>query len=108
MAAKGTYAKNTVSKKIQEAFGLDWIGEHDKKLYIWADDGGEKVQIAISLTCPKSPVGKVDSAKLNFGGDLDIEEMGTETTLAQSTFFPAEITEEERTNIQELMEKLGL
>ena len=40
--------------KLKEAFGENYIAEVDKKHYVWADDAGERVQIAISLTCPKN------------------------------------------------------
>lgn len=43
MAARGTNAKIEVTKKIQEAFGENFVGEVDKKLYVWANDGGETV-----------------------------------------------------------------
>ena len=55
--AKGATAKVNVENKIREAFGADFVGNVDKKLYVWADEGGEKVQICLSMTCPKVPVG---------------------------------------------------
>lgn len=76
---------------------------YDKKVYVWADDGGEKVQIAISLTCPKIPIGEVTT---NFSGDLDFENMAA--VVAPSSYEPAEITEEEKQNIADLMARLGL
>jgi hypothetical protein len=52
--AKGQNAKNLIGNKIVEIFKKDFIKVEDKKIYLWADDGdGERVQIAISLTCPK-------------------------------------------------------
>ncbi len=51
---RGNTAKVNVAKKLQEAFGNDYVGEADKKYYVWADDGGERVQIALTMTCPKS------------------------------------------------------
>ena len=54
--AKGSTAKVNVQNKIAMAFGADYIGEQDKKIYVWADDGGERVQIAIAMTCPKTPI----------------------------------------------------
>ena len=53
MAARGTVAKQEVTEKLREAFGDNFIGEHEKKIYVWANDGGDRVQIAITLTCPK-------------------------------------------------------
>ena len=51
--AKGQQAKNYVGNKIVELFKDNFIKVEDKKIYLWANDGDEKVQIAISLTCPK-------------------------------------------------------
>ena len=52
--AKGQNAKNLIGNKIVEIFKKDFIKVEDKKIYLWADDGdGERVQIAISLICPK-------------------------------------------------------
>ena len=55
--AKGAVAKENAAKKMAEVFGSNWIGEYDKKYYIWSEENGEKVQIAISMTCPKTPIG---------------------------------------------------
>ena len=43
MAVKGTLAKENITNKIIQALGNDYIGEFDKKLYAWADDGGNKI-----------------------------------------------------------------
>lgn len=101
--AKGSIAKENVTKKIMAAFGADFVAEQDKKLYVWADDGGERVQIAISMTCPKTPIGAMNISSSS--GGLDFENM---TAAAPSTFQPAEITAEEQKNIEDLMAKLGL
>ena len=97
--AKGAIAKVNVIDKIAEAFGTDWVGEVDKKIYVWADDGGEKVQIALALTCPKVPVGEPPSA---FG------EPTPPPTTVTNTVNSFQITEAEQENIARLMEKLGL
>lgn len=98
MAARGTIAKQTVEKKLQEAFGVDFVGTYDKKIYVYADDGGERVQIALSLTCPKNPVGEVAITN-----EYDFETMTTEQLTP-----PTEISEDEKQNIADLMERLGL
>lgn len=103
MAVKGTQAKENVIRKIAEVFGDNYIGEVDKKYYVWADDGGEKVQIAITLTCPKTavssgtaPTAKAEPAVLDFSDD-------------SSTVKPeATISAEEKENIARLMKELGL
>lgn len=99
--AKGATAKVNVENKIREAFGADFVGNVDKKIYVWADDGGEKVQICISMTCPKVPVG-VGSE--NNGIDFDNMPTGGSAT----EFKPAEITNEETENIRKLLSELGL
>lgn len=103
--AKGAIAKQEVIQKIIEVFGKDYIGENSNKHYVWAKDGGtEKVQIAISLTCPKTPIGTIDMST-TFGDGIDFE---SAPIVAQTKFEPAEITEEEKQNIADLMKKLGL
>ena len=56
--AKGAVAKENIAKKMAEAFGNNWIGEYDKKYYVWSEENGEKIQIAISMTCPKTSIGE--------------------------------------------------
>ena len=101
--AKGQIAKDLVEKKIIAAFGADYVCTADKKIYVQALENGEKVQIAISLTCPKVQVGAVDSGS----NALDFENMGA-TIAAPTEFQPAEISDQERENVAELMRKLGL
>lgn len=96
--AKGAQAKINVTNKIANVFGEDWIGEVNKKLYVWADDGGERVQISIALTCPKTPI---DAPDKNFVPDNDWSD-------DVSAPKPAMISEEEKKNIADLMERLGL
>lgn len=79
---------------MSKAFGADWIGERDKKYYVWADDGGERVQIAFSLTCPKINV--ETSAPRVAALDFTIEDP------------VVEISDKEKENIQALMQRLGL
>lgn len=101
MAIKGSIAKEQIAKKMAETFGADWIGERDKKYYLWANENGERIQIAISMTCPKTPVGEVgasaDSNVLNFE---DGATAGGETQV--------EITVDEKKNVADLMARLGL
>jgi hypothetical protein len=103
--AKGTLAKQNVTDKIRKAFGADFIGEYDKKIYVWAEDGGEKVQIALSLTCPKTPVMIADAP---VSGDFNFEDDAPSTVVAAAPFQPAEITQEERDTVAQLMAQLGL
>ena len=102
--AKGTIAKQNVVAKLKEVFGDEYIGENSNKHYIWANDGAEKVQIAISLTCPKTPIGTVDVTSA-FSDGMDFE---AAPVVAQTTFVPAEITEQETQTIADMMAALGL
>lgn len=101
--AKGSVAKDIVTKKIQEAFGADFAGINDKKVYVWADDGGEKVQIAISMTCPKT--------------NIDFGNAPTSTATGNVLNFDEEATpqpqvpqmgEDEKATLDRLMKELGL
>lgn len=105
--AKGNEAKSLVVEKMREAFGEDWIGESGGKYYVWSKENGQKIQIAIGLTCPKVPI-ETDAAtpgsstgKMNFTGDFSVGG----ATVKQPA---AEITDKEREQIAELMERLGL
>ena len=91
-----------------EVFGENWIGEFDKKAYVYANDGGEMVQIAISLTCPKNPI-QVDKTISVDNGDWDFSDNPkVNTNVAVLDAGPAEITTEEQENLAKLLERLGL
>lgn len=103
--AKGANAKVEVQKKIAQAFGNNYIGEYDKKIYVWANDGGETVQIAISLTCPKVPV-EISAAPVT--GDFNFEDDTPNVVVAAGAYQPAEISVEERARVNDLMKMLDL
>ena len=103
--AKGAQAKEAVITKLRAAFGDAYIGEYDKKYYVWSQENGERVQIAISLTCPKVPV-EVSNAPV--AGDFNFEDDAPTTVVAAGGFQPAEITEDERDKVRDLMKALGL
>ena len=102
--AKGTIAKEKVTKAIADAFGADYVGEFDKKLYVWADDGGNRIQVCIALTCPKvyRGVEETEATEMSFDDD---EESAAEPSGA---FKPADITKEEQDTLADLMSRLGL
>lgn len=97
--ARGAIAKSDVENRIIAAFGKDYAGTFDKKIYLWGNENGEKVQICLTLTCPKTPVGGD-----NMGNGMNFETMPTEA----SDFKPAEITKEETENVRKLLAELGL
>lgn len=114
MAARGTVAKEEVTKKIIECFGQDKAFVYDKKLYITTKEDGVPIQVCLTLTCPKTLVtpsgattAPAEPPKSAFSGGFDFENMGA-TTAEPEPFKPAEITQAERDNINELMRRLGL
>ena len=100
--ARGAVAKQIVEDKIRTAFGKDFVGidTANKKIYVQAEEDNEMVQIAITLTCPKTPFvtdGKVAGdgfAEGNFG-EPDV-------------YKPAEMTDNELENVRKLIKELGL
>ena len=102
--ARGANAKIQVENIIKEAFGENFAGIADKKLYVWADDGGERIQIAIAMTCPKSNV--------DFGETGGFIEPGSTTGAYAGQRIETqpivEMTPEEEKNIATLIAKLGL
>ena len=102
--ARGATAKSKIAQKLETLFGADYIGESGGKYFVWESDGNEKVQIAISLTCPKNPIGTVDMSSA-FGDGIDFE---AKPIVAQTTFTPAEITPEEENNLAAMLASLGL
>lgn len=104
--ARGAEAKKVVVQKLKEAFGEDYIGEYSNKHYLWVKENGERLQIAVALTCPKNPVGTVDLVS-TFSDGFDFENSST-AVVAPTSFEPATITEEEQANIETLLERLGL
>ena len=103
--ARGAIGKQNVINKIKEAFGADFIGEYDKKIYVYTQENGERIQIAISLTCPKTQVAVADAPAT---GDFNFEDDAPSTVVAAGAYQPAEITTEERERVNDLIKKLGL
>lgn len=102
--ARGQVAKELVATKLAEAFGNDWIGEVDKKYYVWSQENGTKMQVCISMTIPKNPVGEVETENIGGTGVLNFETMAASTPAAE----PAKITEEEVKLAEDLLARLGL
>lgn len=92
--AKGTQAKTEITNKILEVFGGAFV--NDKEIRIPWEENGEVVQIKVALTCAK----------------VNIENAGGAGTVQQTTSVPApedrKITETEKQEVNNLIEKLGL
>ena len=99
MAVKGSIAKATIEEKLKSLYTTDYIGKEGNKIYIWESDGAEKVQIAITLTCPKIQLDIPQS-----GATLD----GHTANGIASASGNKEITEEEKSKLEAMLEKLNL
>ena len=98
--ARGAEAKANFIKRLSTALGADYIGEVDKKFYVWSTENGERIQLAIALTCPKTPV-----AVQGNGGDLNFEDDDTPTAPVNRK---AEMDAEEKATLERLMKELDL
>lgn len=101
--AKGQEAKNYIAKKLAEIFKEDYLGEIDRKYYVLAPEAGEKIQIAIAMTCPKTPVATSTAPVIRSGG-MDFE---ADAPLV-APVATKEVTQEERDTIADMMRRLGL
>lgn len=93
--ARGAEAKQNVMNKIMEVFP-DAFLYGSKELRIPMQENGERVEIKVALTC----------AKTNVGGNDGSVESETQTEVASNVI--AAPTEEEKANITNLMNRLGL
>lgn len=105
--AKGQIAKEQVSAKIAEAFGKDFVGIVDKKLYVWGMENGERIQICLSMTCPKTPIeGGAAPATSNTTPTGNFDWSGG--AAAPTAQVPVEISKEDDEQVTELMRRLGI
>jgi len=98
--ARGAEAKANFIKRLSIALGADYIGEVDKKFYVWSTENGERIQLAIALTCPKIPV----TVQGN-GGDLNFEDDDVSTVPVNRK---VEMDAEEKATLERLMKELDL
>ena len=103
--AKGNEAKAALIKRFAAAVGADYLGEQDKKYYFNSKENGEVVQIAVSMTCPKTPV-----TFNGHGGDLNFDDDDTTSAASASASIgsPVTISEDEQATLERLMKELDL
>ena len=68
MAKRGDFAREEVKQIIINAFGDNFVGIQDKKIYVKAKDaGGEVIQFCINITMPKEGfnANKADTITVN-------------------------------------------
>lgn len=98
--AKGAQAKEALIKRFATAVGADYCGELDKKYYFWSVENGERVQIAVSMTCPKTPIEFQGN-----GGDLNFD---NDTSVSTPATSPMTMSEDEAATLERLMKELDL
>ena len=86
-----TEAKKSFITKIINTFPDKYVGEQDSKYYFWENG----VQIAVSMTCPKTPLGESRNQPSAF-----IEQAPVQQNI--------EFTEAERDNLAKVLEALGI
>ena len=102
MARKGELARDNATKIIANAFGSNFVAIQDKKIYVWVDDGGEKVQFAVSLTMPKNPIGAAVANEHDWSDPV----VTTEQPVPQVNH--TEMTAEDQAKVEELMKMLNI
>lgn len=97
--AKGAIAKDTLMKRFITAVGADYCGTEDgKKFYFMSTENGERVQVAVSMTVPKTPV--TFNAQ---GGDINFGDEPIATSAKK-----VEMGEDEKATLDRLMKELDL
>ena len=94
--AKGSIAKEAITQKILSTFDGSFV--YGKEIRVPYDEDGNRVEIKITLTC----------AKENVGGNSAFTVTEDQPTQSAQASAPAAPTEEEKANIANLMERLGL
>ena len=92
--AKGAESKEKIIAKLLETFAGSF--KYDKEIRIPMEEGGERVEIKVTLTCAKVNVGNAEGA---------VESSTNDTPAVAGT---PELTEEEKTKVNDLITKLGL
>ena len=98
---KGDLAKQDITNTILGSFSSAFV--YDKKIYVTVEDGpgGELVQIALSLTMPKTPINPAGT---------EVTSAPTQATSSPQTSAPAniELSQEDKDAVARLMAELGI
>ena len=101
---RGDLAKQSAIATIQAAFGEDFVGLIDKKLYVNVKDGpnGEVVQLSIALTMPKTPVSASAAPVIAPTGDSNA------AAWENKPATPTELSAEDKAKVADLCARLGI
>lgn len=103
--ARGAVAKEEIFARILETFEGSFMYNNGKELRIPWNEGGNEVQIKVALTCAKDNVSPT--------GETVEKSAAAPQETGDFMNFPApkkraEITEEEKQNVNDLLKALGL
>lgn len=104
MAAKGTLAKRMLFDALIEVFGTAVVCEKDNKLYLNLQENGSIVQVAVSATCPKTPITADGDAAIAQETPFEAKVEFDKLTPTDPT---SEFTKDEENNIATLLDRLG-
>lgn len=97
MAARGSESKEKVTQMILDTFPSAF--KYEKEIRIPMIENGEEVQIKVTLTAAKTNVEN---------GEMSLPMTNSVTTKSNEVKVPVEPTEEEKQNVANLLNLLGL
>lgn len=101
--AKGQESKSIITKKILDTFSGSFLYNDGKEIRIPLIEGGEEIQIKVTLTCAKENVTVgADSA---MPGDFPAPKTQAPTPISTE---PVKVTDAEKANVAQLLASLGL
>ena len=109
MAVRGTLAKQLLINKIIAALPDEYVGTADNKYYFSLPENGGKVQVCLSMTCPKTELDPKSGVKVKADDGIDFSAFA-ETPIkpiGSTKTAPIQPEEEERENVKKLLSALG-
>lgn len=109
MAVKGALAKQLLINKIMAALQDEYIGTDGSKYYFALPEGGTKVQVAISMTCPKAEFDPASGEKKKKDEGIDFTAFAEAPVKPIGSTKPPRIEpeQEELENKKKLLSALG-
>ena len=99
--AKGQASKELFYNKLLEVFPGSFMYNGNKEVRIPFEEGGEVVQLKIAATCAKIPVPDPEH-------ESETVVFNVNSPVADAPQASAEITDEEKQNVADLLASLGL
>ena len=106
--ARGQIAKAEVMKKIQSIFDGAFLYNDGKELRVPIMEDGELIQIKVTLTAAKDNVEPGDDNAIPGSSNVVLKENNNAINFNQKEEKVIEPTEEEKSNVKDLLAALGL